>query len=88
MVKPNGLNIDYNVDPKWANTNLKNTIIQGGLDPKVLLLSDQEMINSAKRYFDAFKGLPYIFNLGHGMLPETNPDQVGKLIKFYREYKQ
>ena len=45
------------------------------------------MINNAKRYFDAFKGLPYVFNLGHGMLPETDPNKVEKLVKFYREYK-
>ena len=87
MVKPNGLNIDYNIDLEWAKTNLKNTTIQGGLDPKVLLLSDQEMIKNAKKYFDAFKGLPYVFNLGHGMLPETNPIKVEKLIKFFKEYK-
>ena len=33
------------------------------------------------------KKSPYIFNLGHGLLPETDPDKLGKLIKFYREYK-
>ena len=44
------------------------------------------MIKSVKKYLDAFKGLPYIFNLGHGMLPETDPVKVGRLIKFYREY--
>ena len=65
---------------------MKNTVLQGGLDPKVLLLSDQEIFNCAKKYFDAFKGLPYIFNLGHGMLPETNPEKVEKLIRFYRKY--
>jgi len=87
FVKPDGINIDYNVDPKWAKENLKNTVIQGGLDPKILLLSDEEIYSSAKKYLDAFKGLPYVFNLGHGMLPETNPEKVDKLIKFYREYK-
>ncbi len=86
FVKPDGINIDYNVDPKWARENLKRTVIQGGLDPKILLLSDEEIYNSARNYLDAFKGLPYVFNLGHGMLPETNPDKVDKLIKFYREY--
>ena len=86
LVKPDGLNIDYNIDPMWAKENLENTVIQGGLDPKILLLSDEEIYNSAKKYLDAFKGLPYVFNLGHGMLPETNPDKVSKLIKFYREY--
>ncbi len=87
IVKPNGLNIDYDVDPSWAKVNLKNTVIQGGLDPKVLLLSELEIYNNAKKYFDAFNGLPYIFNLGHGMLPETDPNKVDKLIKFYKEYK-
>ena len=86
LVKPDGINIDYNVDPKWAKENLKETVIQGGLDPKVLLLSDEEIYSNARKYLDAFKGLPYVFNLGHGMLPETNPDKVDKLIKFYRKY--
>ena len=87
LVKPDGINIDYNVDPKWAKENLKDTVIQGGLDPKILLLSDEDIYNNARKYLDAFRGLPYVFNLGHGMLPETNPDKVDKLIKFYREYK-
>ena len=86
LVKPNGINIDYNVDPNWAKENLKDTVIQGGLDPKTLLLPDKEIYSNVRKYLDAFKGLPYVFNLGHGMLPETNPDKVDKLIKFYREY--
>jgi len=86
LVKPDGINIDYNVDPKWAKENLKGTVIQGGLDPRILLLSDKEIYKNARKYLDAFKGLPYVFNLGHGMLPETNLDKVDKLIKFYREY--
>jgi uroporphyrinogen decarboxylase len=86
LVKPNGINIDYTVDPNWAKENLKDTVIQGGLDPKILLLSDEEIYSNARKYLDAFKGLPYVFNLGHGMLPETDPGKVDKLIKFYREY--
>jgi len=86
LVKPDGINIDYTVNPNWAKENLKDTVIQGGLDPKILLLSDEEIYSNAKKYLDAFNGLPYVFNLGHGMLPETNPDKVDKLIKFYREY--
>ena len=87
VVKSDGLNIDYDINPEWAKKNLKNTILQGGLDPKILLSSEQEIINHAKKYFDVFRGLPYIFNLGHGILPETDPGKVEKLIKFYREYK-
>ncbi len=86
LVKPDGISIDYNVKPRWARENLKDTVIQGGLDPKILLLSDEEIFNNARKYLDAFKGLPYVFNLGHGMLPETNPDKVDKLVNFYRDY--
>ena len=86
VVKPDGLNIDNSIDPLWAIKNLKNTVIQGGLDPKNLLSTEQKMIREAKKYLDAFKGLPYIFNLGHGMLPQTDPDQVKRLLKFFREY--
>ena len=44
------------------------------------------MIKAATKYIKTFKDFPYVFNLGHGLLPETDPDKVKKLIKFYREY--
>jgi len=86
IVKPNALNLDYEIDPMWAKKNLKNVILQGGLDPKILLLSDQEIVSKATKYLNIFKDVPYIFNLGHGLLPETDPDKLDKLIKFYRKY--
>tara|TARA_Y100000591_G_C21490991_1_gene525117 strand:- start:96 stop:662 length:567 start_codon:yes stop_codon:yes gene_type:complete len=86
MVKPDGLNIDYEIDLTWAKENLKDVVIQGGLDPKILLSSDEKIMKNARKYLNAFKNLPYVFNLGHGLLPETDPDKVEKLIKFYRNY--
>mgnify|MGYP001463481533 FL=1 len=86
LVKPDAISLDYDLDPIWAKRNLTDVVLQGGLDPRLLLSSEKEILNSAKKYLDAFKGLPYIFNLGHGLLPETDPDKVSKLIKFYREY--
>ena len=86
LVKPDAISLDYDLDPIWAKRNLTDVVLQGGLDPRLLLSSEREILNSAKKYLDAFKGLPYIFNLGHGLLPETDPDKVSKLIKFYREY--
>ena len=86
VVKPHGLSLDYDVDPTWAKENLNEVVLQGGLDPKILLSSQQEIIDNAKKYLDIFAKVPYIFNLGHGLLPETDPDKVNKLIKFYREY--
>ncbi len=86
MVKPNGINIDYDIDPLWTKNKLRGTIIQGGLDPKKLLKTEEEMLEGATKYIKAFKDIPYVFNLGHGLLPETDPDRVKKLIEFYRNY--
>ena len=86
IVKPDGLNLDYEVDPSWAKKELKNVVLQGGLNPKALLLSNKEIREEAMKYLNIFKDSPYIFNLGHGLLPETDPDKVDKLIKFYRNY--
>tara|TARA_B100000989_G_C19473380_1_gene441746 strand:+ start:171 stop:1175 length:1005 start_codon:yes stop_codon:yes gene_type:complete len=86
IVKPNAISLDYDINPSWVRQNLADVVLQGGLNPNLLLSSDKEMIVGAKKYLDIFKGLPYIFNLGHGLLPQTDPDKVSKLIKFYREY--
>ena len=51
-----------------------------------LLQDDKIIFEEARKYLEIFKDYPYIFNLGHGMLPETNPDKVQKLVKFVRNY--
>ena len=87
IVKPDGINLDYEINPIWAKKNLQNVVLQGGLDPKTLFLPDEEIQKNVTRYLSVFKDSPYIFNLGHGLLPETDPDKLDRLIKFYREYK-
>ena len=87
IVKPNGISLDPEIDPEWAKEQLKNVVLQGGLDPKILLKTDKEIMNGATKYIQTFKDIPYIFNLGHGLLPETDPDKVDKLIKFYKNFK-
>ena len=67
---------------------LKNVVIQGGLDPKLLLGSETKMFEGATKYIKAFKGIPYVFNLGHGLLPETDPDKVKTLVEFYRNFNE
>ena len=86
IVNPDGINLDENTDPIWAKQNLKGVVIQGGLNPKILLKTDKEIFEEATKYIKTFNDLPYIFNLGHGLLPETDPDKVDKLIKFYRNF--
>ena len=86
VVKSDGLNLDFEIEPEWAKKNLRNVILQGGLDPKTLFLTSEELKKCTTRYLSLFKEVPYIFNLGHGLLPETDPDKLKSLIKFYREY--
>ena len=85
-VKPEGINLDYEIDPVWAKKNLKKVVLQGGLNPNLLLKSDSILFEGATKYIKTFKDIPYVFNLGHGLLPETDPDKVSRLIKFYRNF--
>ena len=85
IVKPDAINIDYNVDPLMICKNIKIPV-QGGLDPKILLTDKENLKKETLKYLDIFKDHPYIFNLGHGILPETNPDMVEYLIKTVKDY--
>ena len=86
LVKPDGINLDAELDPQWARDNLRDVVFQGGLDPKVLLKTDEDILEAATKYVKTFKDIPYVFNLGHGLLPETDPDKVRMLINFYRNF--
>ncbi len=85
-VKPDMVNIDYEVDPKKIIKEI--TIpVQGGLNPKVLLTDKENLKKEVKKYLTIFKDHPYVFNLGHGILPETKIDLVKELINIVRNYK-
>ena len=84
-VRPDGVNLDYDVNLHDLNLN-NGVVFQGGLNPKFLLGSQRKMFKEAKRYLDFFKDRPYIFNLGHGILPQTKPENVKKLVEFVRGY--
>ena len=79
-VKPDAINIDQKVDPIWAKANLNDVCIQGGMDPEVLLKGERKALKESERYLEIFKNNPYIFNLGHGILPETNPNIIKKIV--------
>ena len=85
IVKPDAVNIDYNVDLKEILKKIKIPI-QGGLDPKILLTDKENLKKEATKYLDIFKDHPYIFNLGHGILPETNPEMVEYLVQTVKDY--
>ena len=85
-VKPDVVNIDYSVDPKEIVKNIEIPV-QGGLDPKVLLTDKDNVKKNAIKYMEIFRDHPYIFNLGHGVLPETNPDMVKYLVNTVKDFK-
>ena len=84
--KPDVINIDYKIDPIKIIKDIKIPV-QGGLDPQILLTNRKNIKIQAQRYLDIFKNHPYIFNLGHGVLPQTNPDMVEYLINLVKNVK-
>ncbi len=85
IVKPDAVSIDYNIDPKKILNDIRIPI-QGGLDPKILLTDKETLKKEALKYLEIFNDHPYIFNLGHGVLPETNPDMVEYLVDTVKNY--
>tara|TARA_B100000475_G_C14977887_1_gene306925 strand:- start:585 stop:1142 length:558 start_codon:yes stop_codon:yes gene_type:complete len=86
IVKPDAINIDYEIDIKKIIKDIKIPI-QGGLDPKILLTDKANLRKEVKKYLTTFNDHPYIFNLGHGILPDTKIDLVKELINIVRNYK-
>ena len=87
IVEPDVISIDYNADPKEIAKYI--TIpVQGGLDPKLLLSSRRNLEKHTNNYLRIFEAHPYIFNLGHGVLPQTDPSMVQYLIKLVRKFNE
>ena len=84
-INPDVISIDYNVDPNEIRKDI-DICVQGGMDPKILLTDKEKIKNEAKKYLDIFKDSPYIFNLGHGVMPDTKPEMVDYLVKFVKNY--
>ena len=85
IVKPDAICIDYDVDPIKIEKEI-DIPVQGGMDPKILLTDKDNLKKEAIKYLDIFKNHPYIFNLGHGVLPETNPNMMDYLVKTVKNY--
>ncbi len=85
IIKPDTICIDYEVDPVKINKEIKIPV-QGGMDPKVLLSNKEILKKETMKYLNIFKDHPYIFNLGHGVLPETDPNMMDYLVKTVKDY--
>tara|TARA_A100001011_G_scaffold392930_1_gene481596 strand:+ start:679 stop:1680 length:1002 start_codon:yes stop_codon:yes gene_type:complete len=85
IVRPDAICIDYETNPIEIRKDIKIPV-QGGMDPKTLLFDKDDLKKEIKKYLDIFKDHPYIFNLGHGVLPETDPNKMDYLVKMVKDY--
>ncbi|MGH6718882.1 MAG: uroporphyrinogen decarboxylase [Alphaproteobacteria bacterium] len=77
--------LDTTVPLAWARRALpENVILQGNLDPVALLAGGHALADATRAILDVMAGRPFIFNLGHGVLPETPPEHVADLVRLVR----
>ncbi|QBR72808.1 uroporphyrinogen decarboxylase [Beijerinckiaceae bacterium] len=80
------LGLDSSVDPRWAAQALDRTLVlQGNLDPLALLAGGGALETATRQILAAFEGRPHIFNLGHGILPQTPIHHVELMLNLIRE---
>jgi uroporphyrinogen decarboxylase len=82
----NALGCDTALSLDWIKTNLqRHTVVQGNLDPLLLVAGGAELERRTREIRDTLSGGPHIFNLGHGIVPQTPPEHVQTLVKTVRE---
>lgn len=80
------LGLDETVDPEWADREVpKGMPVQGNLDPLALIAGGADLQSAVERILAAFKNRPHIFNLGHGILPDTPIEHVEMLLTLVRK---
>lgn len=79
--------IDWTFDLGNVRKLIGNSVaLQGNLDPAVLYASDEKIKSEASKVLSSYgKGSGHIFNLGHGILPDVDPEKVKALVKFVKE---
>jgi uroporphyrinogen decarboxylase len=84
-VGADGLALDTKVDLAWAAEHLQpDSCVQGNLDPKHMVTGGQALVDETKRIVEALKGGPHIFNLGHGITPDADPENVHRMLEAIR----
>jgi uroporphyrinogen decarboxylase len=82
------LSIDTGIGAHWAAENLQPQIcLQGNLDPIMLVAGGTALEHEARRILDKLGGGPFVFNLGHGVIPQTPPEHVAQLVDIVRNWK-
>lgn len=77
--------IDNSVSPEWAAKNVQTAgCVQGNLASSHMVTGGEDLIRETRAVVDAFDKGPHIFNLGHGITPDANPDNVQLMIDTVR----
>jgi len=80
-----GVSIDNSVPPEWARDHIQGlACVQGNLDNMALVAGGEAQDAETRRILEALSGGPFIFNLGHGILPTTPPEHVARLVETVR----
>ena len=78
--------IDNSVSAEWVAQNVQpDSCVQGNLASSHMVTGGDDLIIETKRIVNALKGGPHIFNLGHGITPDANPDNVQIMINTIRD---
>lgn len=78
--------LDWRLPIKEARERGISKTVMGNLDPAILLAPWDVIEEKAKEILDQGKDLSHIFNLGHGVFPQVNPDTLKRLAAFVHEY--
>lgn len=77
--------LDNSVTPEWAAEHVQiDGCVQGNLASHHMVTGGQALIDDTRRIVKAFSGGPHIFNLGHGITPDADPDNVTRMIEAVR----
>ena len=80
------LALDNSVDPQWAAAHLQpDGCVQGNLKSSHMVSGGPALVEDTKRIVAAFRNGPHIFNLGHGITPQADPDNVQRMIDAVRD---
>ncbi|MCC7271491.1 MAG: uroporphyrinogen decarboxylase [Alphaproteobacteria bacterium] len=78
------ISLDTSVPLAWARHAMSELVLQGNLDPQWLVVGGDGLDAEVARIRDAMRGRPFVFNLGHGIVPETPPENVARAIAVLR----
>ena len=80
------VSVDQYMSLNWMKEHSNNKILQGNLDPLILLSGSKNLIKERiDNIFEQMDGNNFIFNLGHGVVPKTPPENVEFLVNYIKE---